>query len=316
MTAASFKTLYQQGEIKKKDIFSVPYPKLTVEAGFNLRVDGPELEEHIESIAQAVMDGADIPPLLVRVDASGNILIVDGHCRHAAIGRAIERGAPIENVDCLPYRGNDADRVARMITSSQGKALTPLETAIGYKRLAAFGWTPDAIAGKAGKTRQHVEQLLILAHANTDVHELVASGVVSSAGAIDSVRKHGENAGAFLRAKFDDAKAAGASKLTPKAMKPWTPPAKVVAPLVESIDSFVNSLPNDARMLLTQMENAENSGALPEGQQVSVSASALLSMLKQHGALSAERVKAADKAREKAAKAAQMEIENNATEGA
>ena len=120
------------------------------------------------------------------------------HCRTRAYRLANERGATITDVTCIPFTGNDAARNLKMIASSQGKELTPLERAKGYARATAFGQDPQEIAAAVGKTRQHVEQLLILANANSDVHALVRSGAVSASVAIEAVRKHGEKAGEFL----------------------------------------------------------------------------------------------------------------------
>ncbi|WVR18300.1 ParB-like nuclease domain [Bordetella phage PY223] len=302
--AASLKALYTQGEVRKKDVFSVPLHKLEFEPGFNLRDEGPELEEHIESMTQYILAGGTMPPLEVRV-SEGRVLVVEGHCRTRAYRLANERGASIEDVTCIPFTGNDVARVVKMIASSQGKALTSLETANGYARLIAFGKEPQEIAASVGKTRQHVEQLLILANANSDVHALVKSGSVSASVAIDAVRKHGEGAGAFLAAKYGEAKAAGKSKVTAGAINGKPLPREVVDTTISAMDSFMDALPNQARERLAAIE----SGSLPEGQEVSVSASALLSLLNAHASVQEARAKQEQRARDKAAKAAQTEIE-------
>jgi len=122
-------------------------------------------------------------------------------------------------VPVIAFEGNDADRVARIISSQENEKLSPLELAEGYKRLRAFGWAPEQIAKKVGKTRQHVEQVLTVGNANTDVQSLVAAGHVSATTAAQVVREHGEGAGKVLGAELEKAQASGKKKVTAGSMK-------------------------------------------------------------------------------------------------
>lgn len=305
MTQHSFKSLMRDGVFKRVDGFRVKYADLHIEPGFNLRDEGPELDAHRAAMLAHLLAGGEFPPIEVRVSDDGKATIVDGHNRHWVYGEAIKQGAPIEYIDVMPFRGNDVDRVARIITRQEGKKLTPLELARGYKRLQAFKLDADAIAKRFSKTRQHVEQLLILANANADVHELVAAGKVSAALAIDMVRKHGEKAGEVLRQQLDKAAKAGKAKVTPGTVNGKPLPKKIVQGLVEEVDGFMEALPKDARHKLAALENAEAAGQLPEGQSVSVPASALLALLRTHAEVQEARAKQDAKARAKAEKAAQ-----------
>ncbi|WP_289241227.1 hypothetical protein [Delftia sp.] len=155
---------------------------------------------------------------------AGGMYIVDGHRRHAAIGLALERGAPLEDprdgkvwIPMVLFEGNDADRTARIITSAANKPLTPLEMAEGYKRLRAFGWSPAHIAKKVGKSTEHVQQLLALGDAPNAVREMVTTGDVSASLAAKTARSlGGEKAAETLAAQVAEAKAQGASRVTPK----------------------------------------------------------------------------------------------------
>lgn len=303
----SFKQLYQAGEIKKKDIFSIPYSKLEAEEGFNLRVEGPELDAHIEGIAETILAGGEVPPLLVRVDSDGRCLIVDGHCRHRAYGVAIERGAAIEHIDCLPYRGNDADRVARMVTSSQGRALSPIETSNGYKRLIAFNWTPEQIAKHVGKTRQHVEQLLILANSNSDVKSLVAGGKVAAAVAIKAVRSKGDKAGEYLSAESNKAAASGKKKVTAGTIQPKPIPRPVMDYAVSILDELDKSIDVQTRVYI---EESAQPGKI---RTVNIDGVLMGKLLGAIDAINSARKAQDEKARAKAGDAAQATInEGNA----
>lgn len=136
----------------------------------------------------------------------------------------MERGAPLRNpsdgkawVHVVVFEGNDADRTARIITSATNKPLTPLEMAEGYKRLRAFGWTPIQIAKKVGKSAEHVQQLLALGDAPNAVREMVTSGDVSASRAAKTARSlGGDKAAETLAVQVAEAKAQGASRVTPK----------------------------------------------------------------------------------------------------
>lgn len=305
----SFKQMIQAGEVKRADAMKVQPQDLHEEPGFNLRQEGEELEASIEALKLYILDGGVYPPLEVRPREEGGVWIVDGHRRSRAIKRAIESGAAIEWVNVVAFTGNDADRTLRIMTSAEGRGLSPLETAMGYKKLAAFGWEPDQIAGKVGKTRQHVDQLLILANAPTKVHQLVAAGKVSAAVAVDAVRKHGDEAGNVLDGELGKAKAAGKGKVTAGTIKGKALPPKVINPLVESVDVFSDALPNQARERLATIEKQMEGGLLPMGQEVSVPAAALLGLLKCHQDVVDARMDQKRRAKEKAAKAAQTDIE-------
>ena len=201
--------------IGKTTQFKIDPRKLEVEDGFNARIPGDELDAHIAAMKESFKAGATIPAIDVRVD-DGRVIVVDGHCRRRAILELIAEGVEIESVDIRQYRGNDAERVAHMLTSAQGKPLTPLECGKSYLRLIRFGWTKPAIASRVGKSISHVEQMILLAESNSDVQAMVAGKSVSAAVAVEMVRKHGENAGPVLQNHLDTAKAGGKKKVTQK----------------------------------------------------------------------------------------------------
>lgn len=145
--------------------------------------------------------------------------LVDGHRRHRAMQIARKRGVPIEWVSIVAFQGNDADRVARILTSQEGEKLSQLEVAKGYKRLQGLGFAPEEIATKVFKSRSYVDQLLTLANANTDVQKLVQAGHVPAAVAIKQVKVKGEAAGKFLSESVSKAQKAGKKKITDKDIK-------------------------------------------------------------------------------------------------
>jgi ParB-like chromosome segregation protein Spo0J len=262
--AKSFKQMIKDGEVRRADAMKVQLEDLHEEPGFNLRTEGEALEVSIDALAEFIANGGQIPPLEVRPRAEGGVWIVDGHRRRRAMikldttGR-LPRTPNKDNphileawVPVIAFEGSDADRVARIISSQENEKLSPLELAEGYKRLRAFGWSPEQIAKKVGKTRQHVEQVLTVGNANTDVQSLVAAGHVSATTAAQVVREHGDGAGKVLGAELEKAQASGKKKVTAGTMKgPAIPKPRLEAVLAASrnLIAALDSIDEDSRSL-------------------------------------------------------------------
>lgn len=314
MNAPSFKTMIKEGAIKRADAMKVRLQDIHEEPGFNLRDEGDELDASIRRLAEFITDGGQVPPLEVRPRAEGGVWIVDGHRRKRAFENCIENGVPLKRDDngdfwvaVVAFEGNDAERKLRVMSSAEGEPLSALAIARGYAQLVSMGWKPEDIANRRQRTRQHVEQLLILANANSDVHALVKSGKVTATVAIDAVRKHGEEAGAFLAGKFGQAQAQGKARVTGSVVNGRVLPKKLLTPFVESMDEFAKTLDTVTRALLGDFERMR----ITQGQRtVSVDAAALIDLINTHGDLSAAIVNAEKRAGEKAAAAMQTDIED------
>ena len=209
--------------VGKVTYFAVDPHKVEVEPGFNREIS----REHIESIKITLRAGGKLDPIWVRVD-DGRIILVDGEHRWTATLECLADGtltAPPDGyrMDAQQFRGTDAERVAHLLTSSQGLPLTPLQRGIQYRKLEAFGWTHKQIAEKVGRTTTHVAEVIMLASSNTDVQQMVKSNEVAAHLAVKAVRKHGENAGAVLAEAVQSARLAGKDKATAKDVDGATP---------------------------------------------------------------------------------------------
>lgn len=257
MTAVpSFKQKINDKEIRRADAMKIRYEDIHVEPGFNLRasldlLEGEALEaakEDDESLFRHIMAGGQYPALEVRPRAEGGVWLVDGHRRHAAIGRADKAGAPLRDktgelmVRIEAFDGNDADRTLRILSSARGRHLHPLEQAFGYQRLSRFGWDNARIAEANRVSPQWVGKMLLLAGANSDVHRLVFAGKAAASVAAEAVRMHGEQAGAFLAGELEKAAVGGKTKVTRSSIRSKAPPRKAVTAFVSRVDSFVTSL--------------------------------------------------------------------------
>lgn len=215
----SFNSMIRSKQIKRADLLRVKYKDIHIEEGFNLRDDNQDLKDSIDELANYIFSGGTIPPLEVRPRDEGGVYIVDGHRRYAAICIAINRGAPIEYINVMPFVGNDVDRLARIITSARNKPLTALEISKGYKRFRSMGLTPDQIAKAVNKSRSHVDSLLLLGDANNDVHQAVESGKITPTVATSVVREYGEKAGKIINERIKEVESQGKKKVTSKSIR-------------------------------------------------------------------------------------------------
>lgn len=84
------------------------------------------------------------------------------------------------------------------MNSSPLPELSPLQTAMSFKKLVAFGWSARRIAQTRKVTEPYVKGMLLLANANIDVQQMVENGSVPPARAVEAIRRYGERAGRFL----------------------------------------------------------------------------------------------------------------------
>lgn len=287
--------------VRKTTIFRVDPRLIQEEPGFNLRdYSDPDVIEHIEAFAESYAEGRYVPPLVVRTNDAGDIFPIEGHCRRRGALLAIERGAELLMVECVPFKGNDIERVEIMLRSQEGLKLKPLEVAFGFLRLNRMGHTNADIAKRMRKTASHVEQMLLLANANHDVHLLVREGRVSATAAIEAIRAHREKAGDFLSGKFEEAKSKGKATVSRGAIKTWMPPRKVVSGVIGTVDAMVASLDDTTRRQLAEFEGME--APLLAGRKIEVDAATLLELVKAHAGV--QEAKAAKAASEEAARLA------------
>lgn len=209
-----------------RKVFWVPLAELYVEDGYNIRdVD----QAHVEEFRDAYLAGEYVPPLTVEVTQQG-IKVIDGHHRFAGAKMAAETGLELR-LEVNDITGtSEADKIALMVTSSQGKPLEPLERAKAYARLKAQGWTNDEIAKKVKRSPSDVANMLALAECPEPIKDMVRGGQMSYVTATELTRQHGTEAEAVAAQALEEAKAAGKDKVTKKFTEPKAPKAPKAKP--------------------------------------------------------------------------------------
>ncbi|MEB6533248.1 DNA-binding protein [Pantoea stewartii] len=239
-------------ETTVKKTFLVPLAELYVEPGYNVR----EIDlEHVEEFRDAFIAGEFVPPLTVQVTEQG-IKIIDGHHRYYGAKMASDAGHEIPRLECKDFAGSEADRIAFMVTSSQGKALSPLERAAAYQRLLNQGWTPAEIAKKVKRSPADVDQHLQLLECGESLIAMVKAGEVAPTTAVALSREHGPKADAVAQAQMQKAKAAGKTKLTRSAAIPQFSAAKARR-LVELLVNAEFNRGGEGDYLLLYMDTSE-----------------------------------------------------------
>jgi ParB-like chromosome segregation protein Spo0J len=206
------------------EVYFLSPDDIAVDSDFNVREDTEAVRDSIAAIRDSIVaiGFMSTRPLTVRLDKTqGKAVLVDGHCRFAAVKMAIADGHEIRSVPCLSEgRGvSPEDRIVMMLNSNTGLPLSNLEQARAVKRLLGFGWTENEIGRQIGRSRQHVANLLELAAAPNGVKAMIVSGVVSATEAVKAIRAEGSNAEAMLRKAEERARAAGKTHVTPKIIR-------------------------------------------------------------------------------------------------
>lgn len=189
--------------------FMVPLNEIYVEPGFNIRDIDPE---HVEEFRQAYAAGEYIPALAVEVTNLG-VKIIDGHHRYHGALLAQKDGHDIR-LECKDFTGNEADKLAFMVTSSQGRALSPMERAEAYRRMRNQGLTNDEISSKIKRSASDILNHLQLIDCEQPIKDMVKQGDMSYTTAIALQKEHGANAGAVAKELKEKAVAQGKKKVS------------------------------------------------------------------------------------------------------
>jgi ParB/RepB/Spo0J family partition protein len=168
-------------DVKRGDLYKVPFSKLQIVEGLNIRKDYGNVEELAESIKE---NGVKNP---LRGYKKGEMFyVVDGHRRYSAMALLFNAGIEVTAPFILQEKSaNDEQQVIDMIITNEGKSLTPLEIAEAIRRLLAYGWNEKKIAERLARSESSVIKLNKLNSAPKKLINLIESGVISATQAIE-----------------------------------------------------------------------------------------------------------------------------------
>ena len=140
------------------DLWKVPVNELKVLEGFNVRLPGPDLDEHLDFLTDSILEEGffqhrPLAALVLEIDGELGLYVFDGHCRLESAKRAIAKGAPIELVPVVVQDGRNVnldDLYVQMHRLNKGKELSPFELGLLCKRLSRNGHDDTVIAKRMG----------------------------------------------------------------------------------------------------------------------------------------------------------------------
>lgn len=214
----------QQLADKRVDSFLVDPKKLVIIPGWNVRDDSdPLVAEHIRNIADGIKaTGIQYIPTLTVYVENDQIIVTDGYCRTKGALLAISEGADVPYLPVRPEEryADEADRTLSMLKRNEGLPLTPIQQANVVKRLLSLGLSSEEVARRSQKSISHINNMIALLSAPTEVKQMVTEGVISSTLAVSTIRKEGPLiATESLKKAVDNAKSAGKLRATAKHIK-------------------------------------------------------------------------------------------------
>lgn len=209
---------------KQGTIWMIPVENIHVIEGFNVRVVNDSYKEHVESLAQSMIDIGFLEdkPLLGFISQEGDsgeekICVVDGHSRLAAVKIANSRGALISSIPVvIDSHSNIVDHNVRLINSNNGRALSQWEKALVVKRLHSYGLTKIDVSRRTGIPVNMVSDLINhLLPAPPILHNWVIEERISVSFAIENLKKYGGNkAIEKIQKAIENAEKKGSKKAT------------------------------------------------------------------------------------------------------
>ncbi|MDR8015647.1 ParB/RepB/Spo0J family partition protein [Pseudomonas aeruginosa] len=181
------------------DLWKVPVNELKVLEGFNVRLPGPDLDEHLDFLTDSILEEGffqhrPLAALVLEIDGELGLYVFDGHCRLESAKRAIAKGAPIDLVPVVVQDGRNVnldDLYVQMHRLNKGKELSPFELGLLCKRLSRNGHDDTVIAKRMGIKPQYVDGLLRLVNAPKALVDAVLSNELAPTEAIKMIRSHG-----------------------------------------------------------------------------------------------------------------------------
>ena len=174
---------------RRSDMFHVDPRNLHIKEGLNLRTDYTTPED--EELDNSILANGVQEPLTVFED-DGKIYVSNGHRRFHSVMRLINAGNEIKTVPCISGgRGYNAEKATiDMFNRNSGKPLSTLEQAEGINRLMNWGYTPEQISGKIGKTQAHISNCKALLSLPKSVQNTIRENKIASTLVLEIARKN------------------------------------------------------------------------------------------------------------------------------
>lgn len=244
---------------KRGDSIRVNIRNIKIVDGFNVRTQDDELREHIASLLGALVANLPIPAIEVWVNPeTGDIELVDGHCRFAAYLQYADIDPEFDNyISAVKFEGTPFQRKMRVASSNKQLKVKPVELGRLYIQARdELGATRQEIAAEAGMSLAHVDQMILLASKGSpEIEAAIGEGAISATEAVKLVREFGDNAPKELERRIEVAAEQGKAKVTAKVVAPKAPSRPRVDFVVSNAVVLVKSLSELELGLIEQGES-------------------------------------------------------------
>lgn len=190
--------LNSDGEIKSRELLMFPLDRISTVSEFNIRIMDAKYEAKIESIKRSIMERGFLRnhPLKGYIGREGEteiLYLTGGYTRYEAAKRAVAEGMQLPRVPVVvtPKGTSMTDLIVGLKVDNDGANLQPYELGILIKRLQALDMSLPDIVKNLDISKQYVDDLLVLMEAPKAIHNMVTSGEVSAAFAVDLIREKG-----------------------------------------------------------------------------------------------------------------------------
>ncbi|VVE36101.1 hypothetical protein PTE31013_03931 [Pandoraea terrigena] len=245
------KSLMTLIKAKSRDLYQVPIELIQELPNFNVRVHDEVYDAHVDYLAQSILENGfyqdkPLAGYVGNVDGKNVIYLTDGYSRFKGIARANKQGASITTVPMVFKSAATSieDLTVALVTSNEGKPLTPFEKGIVCKRLEGYGMERTEIAKRLKISSVYVGQLLTLMGAPKEIRMLVQAGKLSAENALAAIKKHGTKAVGILQTASEQAAASGQKRITEKSL-PGAQLAKVIKKQAPVMAEALRSVKDD-----------------------------------------------------------------------
>lgn len=243
---------------KRGDSIRVNIRNIKIVDGFNVRTQDDELREHIASLLAALVANLPIPAIEVWVNPeTGDIELVDGHCRFAAYLQYADIEPEFDNyISAVKFEGTPFQRKMRIASSNKQLKVKPVELGRLYIQARdELGATRQEIAAEAGMSLAHVDQMILLASKGSpEIEAAIGEGAISATEAVKLVREFGDEAPKELERRIEVAAEQGKGKVTAKVVAPKPPSRPRIDQVVSAAVVLVNRIAAD---VLAEIENPQ-----------------------------------------------------------
>jgi ParB family transcriptional regulator, chromosome partitioning protein len=275
---------------KRGDSIRVNIRNIKIVDGFNVRTQDDELREHIASLLAALVANLPIPAIEVWVNPeTGDIELVDGHCRFAAYLQYADIEPEFDNyISAVKFEGTPFQRKMRIASSNKQLKVKPVELGRLYIQARdELGATRQEIAAEAGMSLAHVDQMILLASKGSpEIEAAIGEGSISATEAVKLVREFGDEAPKELERRIEVAAEQGKTKVTAKVVAPKPPSRPRVDMVVSNAVVLVNGL---SEMALQDCERPEKTNILVDSHALADLIMAVREMQQAGKALDADR---------------------------